>query len=55
VAAGLVLGVLESLSVSMLPAAYKDVVSLTVLLGILFLRPSGLFGNREASRLKDLG
>ena len=52
VAAGLVLGVLESLSVSVLPTAYKDVVTLTILLAILFVRPSGLFGSREASRLK---
>jgi len=55
VAAGLVLGVLESLSVSLLPTAYKDVVTLTILLAILFVRPSGLFGSREASGLKDLG
>jgi branched-chain amino acid transport system permease protein len=52
-AAGLLLGVLESLSVSVLPTAYKDVVTLSILLAILFLRPSGLFGSREASRLKD--
>jgi len=53
VAAGLVLGVLESLSVSLWPTAYKDVVALTALLGILSLRPSGLFGSREASRLRE--
>jgi len=53
VAAGLVLGVLESLSVWVLPTAYKDTVSLTILLAILFMRPSGLFGSREASRLKE--
>jgi branched-chain amino acid transport system permease protein len=51
--AGLLLGVLESLSVSVLPTAYKDVVTLTILLAILFARPSGLLGSREASRLKD--
>ena len=55
VAAGLVLGVLESLSVSLLPTAYKDVVTLTILLAILVVRPSGLFGSREASRLRDFG
>jgi len=52
-AAGLLLGVLESLSVSVLPTAFKDVVTLSILLAILFVRPSGLLGNREASRLKD--
>jgi branched-chain amino acid transport system permease protein len=50
VAAGLVFGVLESFSVSVLPTAYKDVVTIAVLLAILFVRPSGLFGAREASR-----
>ena len=50
VAAGLVLGVLESFSVSLLPTAYKDAISIAMLLAILFARPSGLFGVREASR-----
>jgi len=50
VAAGLVLGVLEAFSVSLLPAAYKDAVSIAILLAILFVRPSGLFGAAEASR-----
>jgi branched-chain amino acid transport system permease protein len=53
VAAGFVLGVLESFSVSLLPAAYKDAVSVTILLAILFLRPSGLFGSAEVARLKS--
>jgi branched-chain amino acid transport system permease protein len=52
VAAGFVLGTLEAFSISVLPAAYKDAVSITVLLGLLFLRPSGLFGSRELSRLR---
>ena len=50
VAAGLVLGVVEAFSVSLMPAAYKDAISIAVLLGILFVRPSGLFGARETSR-----
>jgi len=52
VAAGLVVGLLESLSVLLLPTAFKDTVSLTILLAILVLRPAGLFGSREAARLK---
>jgi branched-chain amino acid transport system permease protein len=51
VAAGLVLGVIEAFSVSLMPAAYKDAVSLAVLLGILFLRPGGLFAARVATRV----
>jgi branched-chain amino acid transport system permease protein len=53
VIAGLVLGLLEAYSIAVLPLAYIDAVSIAVLLVILFFRPSGLFGNREASALKD--
>jgi branched-chain amino acid transport system permease protein len=51
VVAGLVLGVFESFSVSLMPAAYKDAVSIVLLLAILVIRPSGLFGAAEASRV----
>ncbi len=50
VAAGLVLGVVESFSISLMPTAYKDAVAVSVLLAILFVRPSGLFGAAEATR-----
>jgi branched-chain amino acid transport system permease protein len=53
VAAGLLLGILESFSIWVMPAAYKDVIAISILLLILFVRPSGLFGNAEAARLKD--
>jgi branched-chain amino acid transport system permease protein len=43
VAAGLLVGVLEAASISILPLAFKDVVSLSILLLILTLRPQGLF------------
>jgi branched-chain amino acid transport system permease protein len=43
VAAGLLIGVLESASISVLPLAFKDVVALSILLAILVLRPEGLF------------
>ena len=46
------LGTLEAFSISVLPAAYKDAVSIAVLLVLLFVRPAGLFGSRELSRLK---
>jgi branched-chain amino acid transport system permease protein len=49
-AAGLLLGVVESFSVSLLPTAYKDAISIAVLLAVLFLRPSGIFGGRVAAR-----
>jgi branched-chain amino acid transport system permease protein len=53
IAAGLLLGILESFSIWVMPAAYKDVIAISILLFILFVRPSGLFGNAEAARLKD--
>jgi len=53
VAAGLLLGILESFSIWIMPAAYKDVISISILLIILFVRPSGLFGSREAAKLKE--
>ncbi len=52
VAAGLIIGLLETFSVMLLPAAFKDVVSIAILLLILFLRPSGLFGKKDLGKLK---
>ena len=53
VIAGLILGLLEAFSIAVMPLAYIDAVSIAVLLVILFFRPSGLFGDREASALKE--
>jgi len=53
VGAGMILGVLESFSIAVLPAAYKDVIAIVILLCILFIRPSGIFGSTEAARLKE--
>jgi branched-chain amino acid transport system permease protein len=50
VTAGLVLGVIEAFTVSLLPTAYKDAISIALLLGILFVRPTGLFAARVAYR-----
>jgi branched-chain amino acid transport system permease protein len=47
IAAGLLLGLLESFSVWILPSAYKDAISIAILLAILFFRPSGLFGAKR--------
>ncbi len=52
VGAGFIVGILEAASVSLLPAAYKDAVSVALLLTILFFRPSGIFGSSEVARLK---
>ncbi len=50
--AGLILGLAESFCAGYLSSGYKDAVALVLLLMVLFLKPEGLFGNREAARLK---
>jgi len=51
VMAGLCLGMLESYSTVLIPEAYKDVVAICVLLAVLFVKPTGLFGSRAAAAL----
>ncbi len=53
VIAGLLLGLIEAFAVSLMPMAYTDVVAIAILLLILFFRPGGLFGNIEASALRE--
>lgn len=53
VAAGLLLGLIEAFSISVLPLAFKDAIAITILLLILFVRPHGLFGRKEAAGLKE--
>jgi len=50
VVGGLLVGVLESLSVRVMPAAYKDVSAFVILIAVLLLRPHGLLGGGAASR-----
>lgn len=51
IAGGLLLGVLESFSATVLPSGYKDAVAFVVILLILFVKPAGLFGKRTAKRV----
>jgi branched-chain amino acid transport system permease protein len=50
VAAGLLLGVAQELSTPFVGFNYKLVVAFAAMLGVLLLRPSGLFGKREGVR-----
>jgi len=52
VLAGFILGILESLGAGLIHSGFKDAIALFVLLLVLFLKPSGLMGSREAGRLK---
>ncbi len=48
---GVLIGIGESLCAGYFSSAYKDAVSLVVLLGVLLMRPSGLLGQAEARRV----
>jgi branched-chain amino acid transport system permease protein len=52
--AGLVLGLLESLSTGLISSSYKDAIALLVLLAVLFVKPSGLFGTATVPGSKKL-
>lgn len=43
---GILLGLVESLAVTFLPAAYKDVVAFVILIAVLIVRPWGLMGEK---------
>jgi len=51
VVGGLLLGVLESLGAGFISSAYKDAFAFLILLGILFMRPAGLFGSVRVKRV----
>lgn len=53
VGGGLLLGILEAFSVSVVPLAFQDAIAITILLVILFVRPHGLFGSSAVAGLKE--
>ncbi len=48
---GILLGLAESLAVTFLPAAYKDVVAFVILVIILIVKPTGLMGEKVAEKV----
>lgn len=50
---GIIIGLLEAFSISVMPLAYKDAIAIAVLLLILFVRPGGLLGKKESAGLKE--
>ncbi len=53
VVAGLLIGILESFGAGFISSGYKDGIALLILLIVLIIKPSGLFGVSEASKLKE--
>ncbi len=53
VAGGLLLGIIEAFSVSLVPLAFQDAIAIAILLVILFVRPHGLFGSSGLAGLKE--
>ncbi len=50
--AGFIIGILESFGAGLISSGYKDAIALLVLLVILWVKPSGILGNKEESELK---
>ncbi len=50
-AGGLLLGLVEQMSAGYFSSAYKDAVAFVIILAVLFVRPSGLFGARGSERV----
>ncbi len=53
VVAGVLLGILEAFGAGYISSHYMDAIALVILLFVLFIRPSGIFGSTEAMRLKE--
>jgi len=53
VVAGVLLGILEALGGGYVSSHYMDAIALIILLVVLFVRPSGIFGSSAAMRLKE--
>jgi len=53
VAAGFIVGLIESFCAGLVSSGYKDAAALLVLLLVLFVKPSGLFGSKEVMKMKE--
>jgi branched-chain amino acid transport system permease protein len=51
VVGGVLLGVLESLSIGFISSGYKDAVAFLILLLVLFFKPSGILGSRVKEKV----
>jgi branched-chain amino acid transport system permease protein len=50
-AGGIILGILEALGAGFVSSGYKDALAFVILLVLLFVKPSGLFGRKDIKRV----
>ncbi len=48
---GIILGILESLGAGLISSQYKDAIAFTILLLVLFVKPTGIMGYGESDRV----
>jgi branched-chain amino acid transport system permease protein len=53
VVAGFIIGIVESLSAGFISSGFKDAIALILLILVLFIKPSGLFGSKEVAKIKQ--
>jgi branched-chain amino acid transport system permease protein len=51
--AGVILGLLEAFAILIFPEAYKNIITIGILLLVLFFRPAGLFGAGKSRKMKE--
>lgn len=51
--AGLILGLLEAFAILVFPEAYKNIITIGILLLVLFIRPSGLFSAKKSRKIRE--
>jgi branched-chain amino acid transport system permease protein len=51
--AGLILGLLEAFAILIFPEAYKNIITIGILLLVLFFKPAGLFSAKKSRSLKE--
>ncbi len=51
VVGGFILGIVEALGAGFISSSFRDAIAFVLLLGVLFVRPQGIFGLREVKKI----
>lgn len=51
IAGGLIIGISESLAAGYISSSYKDIVAFLIMIIVLFIKPSGIFGAKDIERV----